>query len=131
METDLYWEIREVGSGIIAFVSLILTAALVKYTVTYWRGSTPAQVNARNVAIGLSIFFLALSMRSFELWVRATAHRHGWAQLPGTDTTFVYLLILFLALFGAVYTLRALHPWPLWFMLFAGSLVLPIALVIW
>ncbi len=124
---DSVWLLRELGTGIIAFLLGIITYALMVFIYEHRIVLTVEDKEARDAAVGLAVVFGALALRAFDLWIAIVSGRMAWAGLYYiTGTSAVYFTTLLAVLFGVVLTVRAFHPWPVWAVLVGLAVGIPI-----
>lgn len=126
MEPETFTHVRELGVGIIALLLLVLTFSLSLYIYTHRAVLSVEDRDARSAAIGLCLFFGALTFRAGESWTTTVSARLGWDTPVVLHSSSMYISVLVVLLIGAFLTIRAFHDWPLWFGLISFCVSVPI-----
>lgn len=127
MNFEELWLMREIGTGMIAFLLAVISYALGLFIYYHRVSLTVEDREARDAAIGLVVIFGALTVRAGDLWSSVVANRLGWTTVDAwSDSTMIYLGTTGMVVVGVILTVKAFHPWPLWFLLTAMAVAIPL-----
>lgn len=118
---------REVGTGVVALLLAIITYALGAFVYYHRVSLTVEDKEARDAAIGLTVVFGALMIRSADLWLHVVSERLGieWlAMVTGSPATYLFALVA--VILGVMMTVKAFHPWPVWALLITAAVSVPV-----
>lgn len=118
---------REVGTGVVALLLAIITYALGAFVYYHRVSLTVEDKEARDAAIGLTVVFGALMIRSTDLWLHVVSERLGieWlAMVTGSPATYLFALVA--VILGVMMTVKAFHPWPVWALLITAAVSVPV-----
>jgi hypothetical protein len=122
--TEVFWTIRHIATGIISLCLLVLAVASARYTLRWWHIVTRSDRDARLASIGLTLLFGAMAARGIILYLALM----GDVVVYDVPEVFPYLEggTFVLAIIGAVYCIRAFHPFPIWVWLLILSVAAPL-----